>query len=260
MRGLDTSRAALFFAAFLRKRFSHRSKRDGMKPYLSRAIATQAAQYLIAAIAPGCHRVEVVGSLRRGKQYVSDVELLIIPRIEREPREQTQQTLFGGVVADEAHEINRFELRLSRLLDQFPDRLALNWDKPANGPRYKRLRFYADATEGQAVERLSIPVDLFTVLPPAQWGALYAIRTGDWEFSKLLVTHRSQGGLCPDDRYFLDGALRDRRTSEVIPTETEEDLFSALGLPYVHPTRRNHETARQLVRRPEWSGAPDGAA
>jgi hypothetical protein len=44
------------------------------------------------------------------------------------------------------------------------------------------------------------PVDLFQVIGPAQWGVLYAIRTGPGDFNHLLVTNRRFGGACPPGR------------------------------------------------------------
>jgi hypothetical protein len=44
------------------------------------------------------------------------------------------------------------------------------------------------------------PVDLFQVIGPAQWGVIYAIRTGPGDFNHLLATNRRFGGACPLDR------------------------------------------------------------
>jgi hypothetical protein len=43
-----------------------------------------------------------------------------------------------------------------------------------------------------------IAIDLFIVLPPAQFGAFFAIRTGTAEFSQWLVTPREKGGAIPE--------------------------------------------------------------
>ncbi len=37
------------------------------------------AQRLLSALAPNCHRVELAGSLRRGRPMVGDIEIVAIP-------------------------------------------------------------------------------------------------------------------------------------------------------------------------------------
>lgn len=86
-------------------------------------------------------------------------------------------------------------------------------------------------------EREDCPVDIFCVLPPAQWGAIFAIRTGPAEYSKWLVTRALGLGLqCQNGRLiYQDGtpfAGSERATPE------EEDFFGALGLDWVPPHER----------------------
>ena len=51
------------------------------------------------------------------------------------------------------------------------------------------------------------PVDLFQVVGPAQWGVIYAIRTGPGDLNRLLVTSRRWGGGCPLDRKVAGGRV-----------------------------------------------------
>ncbi len=47
-----------------------------------------------------------------------------------------------------------------------------------------------------------VPVDPCCVLPPAEWGAIPAIRTGRWQFSRGLVVKRKFGeAKSPDGPY-----------------------------------------------------------
>jgi len=41
------------------------------------------AESLMAALGPGCERIEIAGSIRRGRPDVGDIELVAIPRIEQ---------------------------------------------------------------------------------------------------------------------------------------------------------------------------------
>jgi DNA polymerase/3'-5' exonuclease PolX len=79
-----------------------------------------------------------------------------------------------------------------------------------------------------AVAPTGIKLDLFIVQPPAQWGAILAIRTGPAHYSHWLVTQRKQGGAMPSYLRQRDGALWDG--DELVPTPTEASYFAALGI------------------------------
>lgn len=50
-----------------------------------RTQALAVAEELVAALRPACERLEIAGSLRRGKAEVGDVEILFVPRVEERP-------------------------------------------------------------------------------------------------------------------------------------------------------------------------------
>ncbi len=81
-----------------------------------------------------------------------------------------------------------------------------------------------------------IKLDLFIVLPPAEWGVLFTIRTGPPDFSRRIVTQRNKRGLLPSDMSVHDGALW--RGDEMIPTPEESDFFQAIGLKWIDPEDR----------------------
>lgn len=189
--------------------------------------ARQLARAIVADLEPVTQRVMIAGSIRRAKRRVKDIEIVAVPRID-----PGQRDMFGEVVT----EINR--------LDQLvADRVAGGrWGhrfdaagRIAHGERYKRLRHYGEPLSG-------IGIDLFSVLPPAQWGVIAAIRTGPAEFSQRLVTPASRGGLLPENMRVIDGAIWETTSVgaplHVIPTETEEELFDVLGLPWIAPEER----------------------
>src|SRR5215471_6986088 len=43
------------------------------------ALARKVAEQLVAELAPRCERIEIAGSLRRGKAEVGDIEILYVP-------------------------------------------------------------------------------------------------------------------------------------------------------------------------------------
>lgn len=181
--------------------------------------ALAVADALVAELAPACDRIEIAGSLRRGEREVGDIELVCIPRLERD--------LFGAVDLEAPTELDRVLERLEaefRIARRLTSAGTARW-----GPRAK----YAIAVKS------GIPVDLFAVLPPAQWGAILAIRTGPKEYSERLVTTCKRRGLrCEDGRLVRPGEVRlDGRDFE-LATPEERDFIEACGLPYLSPEQR----------------------
>lgn len=169
-----------------------------------------ARELTLLHLRPACERIEIAGSIRRGKPEVSDVELVAIPRFGE------QLNLFG----EPASQVDLLRPLVERLLRE-DDAFERG---PRNGDRY--VQFFYQGCK----------VDLFIVKPPAQWGVLYTIRTGPAAFSKRLVTPKKHGGLLPSHLKVKDGAIWDG--DEVIPTAEEEDVFRVLGLAWIAPHER----------------------
>ena len=185
------------------------------------------AQRILDEMASHCDRIVVAGSIRRRVADIGDVEILAIPKTRRD------LDLFGepvGLPIDALHEYLE-GLERSGTVRKRRDKNG----RPAWGPKLKRISWPLDAIE--------IAVDLFCTSAET-WGALLAIRTGPWEFSKRLVTQRAKGGICPNDMEFKDGGVwryvgAYRR---FVPTPDEETLFAEMGLPYVAPEHRFRTT------------------
>lgn len=183
------------------------------------------AEDLIELLAPACERIEIAGSIRRGLPLVGDIELLAVPRFADYP-----SGLFG-----EMESVNELDLLCDRLHHEgvLRDRLDKNGHR-AWGARFKRAVYHL------------VPVDLFVVLPPAQWGVLFMIRTGPADFSRRLVTHTDAGGLLPINMAVKDGVLWRVDASQAprfaplaaIDTPEEYDVFTAIGVPYMAPKDR----------------------
>jgi DNA polymerase/3'-5' exonuclease PolX len=165
------------------------------------------AEHLVADFAPFCERIEIAGSVRRGKADVDDIEICAAPKM------ITQRDLFGAEAAVQS----QLETPLSQLMTQAA--------YVKNGPRYKQIRL----PEG-------INLDLFIVLPPAQWGVIVAIRTGPAEFSKWCVTPRMHGGAMPMGWRCDEGQITNG--IEVLPMPEETDFLKFLGLGAVEPSQR----------------------
>lgn len=171
----------------------------------------ETAGKLMREIEPLCVRQLVCGSLRRGSPNPKDVEIVVEAKVK-----PVQGALFGG--SGMVH--NPLPARLSQLEQMGELRKRPRSDgKTAAGERY------------WAIEMDGVAIDLFMVLPPAQWGVIATIRTGPADFSKMIVQDALKQGL-----RFKDGAIW--RGEELIPTPEEADVFRALNMRWVAPEAR----------------------
>lgn len=125
--------------------------------------ASRTAHDFMSRIQDVCNKYEIVGSLRRQRDFVNDIDILVIPKL----YETTEMTLFAEPV-------------MVSLLDQRLDKLAadgfIKWD--VNGPRIKR--FFVPARPKP------IPVDIY-VATTTTWPTLLLIRTGSRNHNIMLA-------------------------------------------------------------------------
>jgi DNA polymerase/3'-5' exonuclease PolX len=174
------------------------------------------AAEVVGLLAPFCERIEVAGSIRRRRPDVGDVEIVCVPRFD---------IRMGGMFEDEEERVNLQFEAVNRLRSEgvFGDRLDKNGRKSC-GEKGQRLTYKGFA------------LDVFPVVPPAQWGAVFLIRTGPGDFSHNMVTPKHMGGKMPMGLAQREGALWDRGV--MLETPEEADYFAALGLPYIAPEAR----------------------
>lgn len=172
------------------------------------AEAYEMARHLTEDLHAVVQRSKVAGSLRRRKEEVGDIEIVIEPHL--------VETDFFGRKDPELE-------GLRRVVDQ--------WGRVKKaGDRMIQI------TNVYGKEGLT--VDLFLVHPPAQWGSILAIRTGPYELSRLAVTLMSDRGYRHRNGYAVN-----RRTGELVPTPTEDKFFRLAGLPCLPPARRGDPAA-----------------
>ena len=165
------------------------------------------AEQLAQRLERSCEKLQIAGSLRRRVTVVHDIEIVVVPKVEELP------DLLGDTHA--------LRSRLDDTLDELiEERVLRSFPGAKNGPRMKQF----------AVQPLGIKVDLFIVLPPAQWGTLLAIRTGPAYYSHWLVSRHEIGGGLPNHLRVKDGAVMTLYGSNVIETPTEESFFALLGI------------------------------
>lgn len=179
------------------------------------------AGQLIEFLSPACQQISVAGSLRRGETHIKDVDLICEPIFDSIP------DLFG-----QQHVISSSG-RLTDALELLPGQFNLR--RVRGGDRLVTFRSNA----------LGCSVDLFIVRPPAQWGALLAIRTGPQDFSNLCVTSRFEGGALSPVMVQLDGYLSVGGRTLLTPTEAA--WFEAIGVPCWEPGERSVKRLRSFL-------------
>ena len=168
------------------------------------------AQDLLAKFTPDCHRAEYAGSLRRKEPSVNDIEIVTMPILALDMFDAPAPLAYS------AHDAT-----IARLLEAGILGLEIK-----GGQRYKQFAL----PQG-------INLDLFIVRPPAQWGVIYAIRTGPEAFSRWLVTKRRKGGALPSGYKISRGGMYYNDT--LFPMPEERDFLDALGLGWIEPAARS---------------------
>jgi DNA polymerase/3'-5' exonuclease PolX len=158
-------------------------------------------------LAPFCHRIEVAGSIRRGKADVHDIDIVCIPI------SQEFYTVLNGL------------------------------GNVSGGPKIYKLEVKQDGrpviTQGKA-----FCADIY-IATRETWATLLLIRTGPKEFNiKLCRLAQSKGMKLHADGSGLEkclagqGFFEDVKETCKIPCATETDIFEALGLKYRAPGER----------------------
>lgn len=166
--------------------------------------AFHVAKDVVDVLRPVCERIEIAGSVRRGKAEVKDIEVVAVPLFLND--------LFGATLLD--HSLDTFDYSPLGKVEK-------------NGHKYKKIAL-----------KDGISLDLFIVTPPAQWGVQYVIRTGPSDFSQWMVTKKLHRGALPDHCYVKDGAVWDGRDNSKYNLPEERDFFRLCGLKWTEPALR----------------------
>lgn len=184
---------------------------------LSLTQARAAAAELVMALHPACERIEVAGSIRRGKADVGDIELVAVPRLVSAP-----EGLFGEMRA------NLLTERVDHIIDTGSGFLANHPTDRKRGERYSKLWM---ALRGIQVDLFSAAWDTF--------GLILLIRTGPADYSQRFVTKLRGRGLHVAKGELHRGSLGcGAYVCEVVPTPYESDVYSAAGWDFVEPEDR----------------------
>lgn len=186
---------------------------------ISAALVRPRIEALAARLRPSCSELQIAGSLRRGRDTIKDVEIVLVSKV-IEPPDAIERDLFG-------FPIHRRGRPAHLAIDEPLDALLRSGDitnpeRKAWGDRLRRF-----VLEGAP----PIPVELY-MTEPSRFGWILLIRTGPVDFSKFCVTRAKRRGL-----QVRDGGLY--RRDELVQTPTEDAAFAALGWDTPTPEQRN---------------------
>lgn len=180
-----------------------------------RSIALDVARELCAALKPCCEKLVVAGSLRRGKVFVSDVEILFQPKFE-------ERDVPGDMFASQ--QVNLADAAIAELESKgVIQRRKNSLGYETWGPLNKLALHY---TTG-------VPVDFFAVLEPANWWNSLVIRTGSIEMNLELTKGAIKLGRSL--QAYGSGVIEN---GHVIPAHDEREVFNLCGVEFRLPKDR----------------------
>jgi len=178
------------------------NKPDGLNVLqgLDRAEVEPLVFKILETIEPYCARVEVAGSFRRQKQIINDVDIVVLPK-----------------------SVSLYWLQIIKVVRNEFDALTVK-----QGDKLATLNVPFASKQGQGY----VQVDLYRADPTA-WGILLLVRTGSKEHNVKLCNLAISKRL----RLQYSVGLTDKY-GNVVAGRTEEEVFAALGMPYVVPQDR----------------------
>ncbi len=179
---------------------------------LATRIAAELEQY--------CQRIIIVGSIRRQRPNVGDIELVVIPKF--------MPSLLPDVPGE-----SLLDMALTTWLKS--GRLI----QANRGETFKQ--FFIPHLHGQGLNfKLEINVS-----SPERWAVEVAIKTGSTAFSKQLVTKRSKGGLLPSDCRITEG-WQIWRGQDMLRFTEEREFIEFCCNRWVQPEARGEVWANQF--------------
>jgi DNA polymerase/3'-5' exonuclease PolX len=187
------------------------------KAHIPAADALEVARKLVRYLKPRCEKIMVAGSLRRRKPMVRDVEILFVPKYERET---DPGDLFGA-----SHQVDIAERAIAALLS-----LGVIAKRPkCDGT------FTWGAENKLAVHMASgIPIDLFATTQEKWFNAL-VVRTGPKASNQAIASAAIARGWTW--HAYGNGFTRVNPSGSKI-VGSEREVFDFVGLPYLEPWER----------------------
>ena len=167
--------------------------------------ALRVATHVLNELAPLCVKIEIAGSIRRRRPVCGDVDLVCIPRDYEALRDRVLKRCTIALKNDGKTPIGDGE---NMLVVNMPDGTQLD------------IWFARAARQ-----------DLFKKYP-STWGTVLLCRTGSKEHNIFIAQRAREIG------YVWQPMRGLTRGGNWLAGETEEEIFRALGLPFIEPERR----------------------
>lgn len=163
--------------------------------------ARQLAERVCHQLVPYCEKIRICGSIRRRKAECHDIDIVTLPKTE------PVKDLFGFVTGHQ---------RLKGFIDTINQ-----WEKLKGDPtgKYTQRLF-----EGRKLE--------IAIASPINYGNLVLIRTGNSDFSHMVMTATLKRGFQQKDGFLW-------RDNKIIPVHEEDEYFKIIGIPFVAPEFRD---------------------
>jgi DNA polymerase (family 10) len=168
---------------------------------------------------PFCTRIEIAGSIRRGRAECGDVDLVVLPKL------QESFDLFGVVNGRS----NLLKVELERYVR------GTNGAKWLNGTGIS-----TGATVNFLLGLKKCELNVFCA-KEENFGAVWLTYTGSKEANLWMIERAQSMGL---EWRALRGVVRE---GSVIAGKTEEEIYGALNLPFVYPCDREVANLRRIA-------------
>lgn len=168
--------------------------------------AKRYADELVDCLKLTCDRIEIAGGVRREKAEPHDIELVAIPLMDGEK--------------------NLLHEKIGDLLSFYPSFFTGAPRNKSGGKAPFSGKYFKFCYKGELV-------DLFLVMPPAQWGTVFLMRTGDADFSREFFTRLHDFGL-----HSVNGHIEDMKTGQIVNTSEELSALGLCNLPWIRPEDR----------------------
>lgn len=179
--------------------------------------AADLARRIADDLRPVCERVEIAGSVRRRRETVGDIELVVIPKF--------SASLFPHIPGQ-----NLLDMHLVSLVNN--GRLLKASSAPIQELTCKAFYLPALARQGHWFK---LEINVSTV---ERWPVELAIKTGSAGFSHKLVTYRKYGGFLPGHWKIGDG-WKVFVGEEQVLFESERDFIEQICGAWVPPEKRD---------------------
>lgn len=191
----------------------------------------------------GVKQIEAAGSLRRGKETIGDIDILVA----------TTDDAAAANVSEKFRTLPQVKQVITAGDTRASVRIAIASDHDW-GPGEE---------DGDADAGTSVQVDL-KVVPPASWGAALMYFTGSKEHNVKLRSRAldmgmtlNEYGLFPDDPKAKHDEPPHKRGVKPVASKTEQEIYKALKTPWVPPEAREDRGELELKATPRFVEVAD---